>query len=173
MRRVFIAVLILSLPSLVAVTVYYYATKKTPTRRDGVATVATVAGTGHPGTEDGTRQTASFSDPFGIAIDKNGNVMVADAGDSNRIKRISAQGEVQTIAGSSEGHADGAATQAQFNTPSAIAFDKDGNLIIADTSNNRLRKLTVESNTVATVAGSGRAGFKDGAAGDAGFDGPL
>jgi DNA-binding beta-propeller fold protein YncE len=173
MRRIFIAVLILSLPSVVAITVYYYAIKRTPTRRDSIGTVATVAGTGHPGLEDGTRQTASFSDPFGIAVDKNGNVMVADAGDSNRIKRISAQGNVETLAGSSEGNADGPAPLAQFNTPSGIAFDKADNLIIADTSNHRLRKLTVESNTVTTIAGSGRAGFKDGAANDAEFDGPI
>src|ERR1044072_3462421 len=116
MRKILIAILILSLPSAVAITVYYYATKKVPTSRTAVGEVSTVAGTGHPGTEDGTRQKASFSDPFGIAVDKRGNVIIADGGESNRIRRITEKGEVQTLAGSTEGFADGYASDAQFNT---------------------------------------------------------
>ncbi|HKS40849.1 MAG TPA: NHL repeat-containing protein [Blastocatellia bacterium] len=172
MRKILIAILILSLPSAVAIAVYYYATKKEPTKRDAVGQVATVAGTGHPGTEDGARQTARFSDPFGIAVDRRGNVIVADGGQSNRIKKITEKGEVQTVAGSTEGFADGPALEAQFNTPSGIAIDKDANIIIADTSNNRIRKLSAEGR-VSTVAGSGISGFKDGAASGAQFDGPV
>ena len=172
MRKILIAILILSLPSAVAITVYYYATKKEPTKRDAVGHVATVAGTGQPGTEDGTRQTARFSDPFGIAVDKRGNVLVADGGQSNRIKKITEKGEVQTVAGSTEGFADGNALEAKFNTPSGITIDKDANLIIADTSNNRIRKLSPEGR-VSTIAGSGIGGFKDGAASGAQFDGPV
>lgn len=172
MRKLLIAILILSLPSAVAITVYYYATRKEPTKRDAVGQVATVAGTGQPGTEDGARQTARFSDPFGIAVDKRNNVIVADGGQSNRIKKITDKGEVQTVAGSTEGFADGPALEAQFNTPSGIVIDKDGNLIIADTSNNRIRQLSPEGR-VSTIAGSGVAGFKDGAASGAEFDGPV
>jgi sugar lactone lactonase YvrE len=172
MRKILIAILILSLPSAVAIAVYYYAIRKEPTKRDAVGQVATVAGTGQPGTEDGMRHTASFSDPFGIAIDKRGNVIVSDGGQSNRIKRITEKGEVQTVAGSTEGFADGDALEAQFNTPSGIAIDKDGNVVIADTSNNRIRKLSSDGR-VSTVAGSGVAGFKDGAASGAQFDGPI
>jgi len=172
MRKLLTAILILSLPSAVAIVVYYYATKKEPTKRDAVGQVATVAGTGQPGTDDGARQTARFSDPFGIAIDKRGNVIVADGGQSNRIKKITEKGEVQTIAGSTEGFADGNALEAQFNTPSGLVIDKDANLIIADTSNNRIRKLSPEGR-VSTIAGSGIRGFKDGAASEAEFDGPV
>jgi sugar lactone lactonase YvrE len=172
MRKILIAILILSLPSAVAVAVYYYAVRKAPTNRAAVGEVATVAGTGQPGTADGMRHTAGFSDPFGIAFDKRNNVIIADGGQSNCIKRITEKGEVQTIAGSTEGFADGPALEAQFNTPSGIVIDKDGNLIIADTSNNRIRKLSTEGR-VSTIAGSGPAGFKDGAAGEAQFDGPL
>lgn len=172
MRKILLAILILSLPSAVAITVYYYATKKAPTKRDAVGQVATVAGTGQPGTEDGTRQTARFSDPFGIAVDKRNNVIIADGGQSNRIKKITEKGEVQTVAGSTEGFADGNALEAQFNTPSGIVIDKDGNLIIADTSNNRIRKLSPEGR-VSTVAGNGVAGFQDGDANGAAFDGPV
>jgi sugar lactone lactonase YvrE len=173
MRKILIAILILALPSAVAITVYYYATRKAPTSRDALGDVATVAGTGRPGTEDGTRQTASFSDPFGIAVDKRGNVIIADGGESNRIRRITERGEVQTLAGSTEGFDDNYASAAQFNTPSGVAIDKDGNIIIADTSNNRIRMLSADGRIVSTVAGSGVAGFRDGPAGEAQFDGPV
>ena len=99
-------------------------------------------------------------------------MIVADGGQSNRIKKITEKGEVQTIAGSTEGFADGNALEAQFNTPSGIVIDKDANLIIADTSNNRIRKLSPEGR-VSTIAGSGISGFKDGAASGAEFDGPV
>ena len=65
------------------------------------------------------------------------------------------------------------ALEAQFNTPSAIAFDRAGNLLIADTSNNRIRKLSADYLTVTTVAGSGVQGLKDGAASEAQFDAPV
>src|ERR1044072_2993962 len=172
MRKLLIAILILSLPSAVAIAVYYYATKKEPTKRDAVGQVATVAGTGQPGIEDGARQTARFSDPFGLAGDKRGNVSGADGGQSNRKKKITEKGEVKTVASSTECFADGPALEAKFNTPSGIAIDKDANIIIADTSNNRIRKLSAEGR-VSTVAGSGISGFKDGSASGAQFDGPV
>jgi sugar lactone lactonase YvrE len=99
-------------------------------------------------------------------------VIVADAGRSNRIRIITQDG-VKTIAGSDEGFRDGDALRAQFNTPSGIAIDKAGSIIIADTSNNRIRKLSADARTVSTIAGSGAAGFKDGPAAEAQFDGPI
>jgi sugar lactone lactonase YvrE len=173
MRKILLAVLILALPSAVAVNVYYFYARPIPTRPDALGSVSTIAGTGHPGVEDGKADKASFSDPFGIAIDKNGNVIVADAGKSNRLRRIDQDGDVKTIAGSEEGFRDGDALRAQFNTPSGIAIDKKGNVIIADTSNNRIRKLSADGRTVTTIAGSGAVGFKDGAAAEAEFDGPM
>jgi sugar lactone lactonase YvrE len=173
MRRILIAVLILALPSAVAITVYYFFARPIPTRSDAVGSVSTLAGTGAPGLEDGKADQARFSDPFGIAIDKHGDLIVADAGQANRIRRITPDGRVITIAGSDEGFRDGDALRAQFNTPSGVAVDKEGNVIIADTSNNRIRKLSADGLTVSTIAGSGVPGFKDGPALEARFDGPI
>ncbi|MEK6409067.1 MAG: NHL repeat-containing protein [Acidobacteriota bacterium] len=173
MRRILLAVLILALPTAVAVGVYLFVNKSIPTDREAVGNATTIAGTGYPGVEDGPVTSASFNDPFGVAVDRRGNVIVADGGQSNRIRRIRVDGRVETIAGSTEGFADGDAMRAQFNTPSGIAIDKNGNLIIADTSNNRVRKLSSDGRSVSTIAGSGVAGFKDGPATEAEFDGPI
>jgi sugar lactone lactonase YvrE len=173
MRKILLAVLILALPSAVAITVYYFFARPIPTRRDAVGSVATLAGTGAPGVEDGKANQASFSDPFGIVIDRHGDLIVADAGQANRIRRITTDGRVITIAGSDEGFRDGDALRAQFNTPSGVAVDKEGNVIIADTSNNRIRKLSADGLTVSTIAGNGVPGFKDGPALESQFDGPI
>ena len=173
MRRVLIAVLILALPTATAIFVYIFLTKLPPTNPQALGRVATIAGTGAPGVNDGAAMSANFSDPFGIVVDKRGNVIVADGGQSNRIRRISVDGKVHTIAGSTEGFADGNALQAQFNTPSGVAIDNKGNIIIADTSNNRIRRLSNDGTAVSTVAGSGTPGLRDGPAGEAQFDGPV
>src|SRR5215208_279677 len=106
MRKPIIALLILLIPSLVAVAVYYLVTKRIPTSRAVVGDVATLAGAGRPGVEDGKSQAAAFSDPFGIAVDNRGNVIIADAGESNRLRRITPKGEVVVMAGSGEGFKD-------------------------------------------------------------------
>jgi sugar lactone lactonase YvrE len=173
MRRVILAVLILILPTTTAIVVYLVVSKTTPTNREASGRVTTIAGSGAPGFEDGPALSARFSDPFGVAVDKRGNVIVADGGQSNRIRRVTVDGNVQTIAGSSEGFADGNALQAQFNTPSGIVIDNGGNVVIADTSNNRIRKLSTDGSKVSTIAGSGSAGLRDGRAADAQFDGPI
>jgi hypothetical protein len=173
MRRIVLAVLILVLPTTTAIVVYLVVSKTTPTNREASGLVTTIAGSGAPGVNDGPALSASFSDPFGIAVDKGGNVIVADGGQSNRIRRVTVEGKVETIAGSIEGFADGNALQAQFNTPSGIAIDRAGNIIIADTSNNRIRKLSTDGTKVSTIAGSGVAGFKDGRPDEAQFDGPI
>ncbi|HJQ27266.1 MAG TPA: gluconolaconase [Blastocatellia bacterium] len=172
MRKTLIVITAVALLGVAAFFVYLYATKPKPTNANAVGRVTTYAGTGAPGSADGPRQAASFGDPFGVAADRRGNVLVSD-GATSRIRLITPQGEVKTIAGAGEGYADGPALEAQFNTPSAIAFDAAGNLIIADTANNRIRKLSADYQTVSTIAGSGAQGFKDGAAGAAQFDGPI
>src|SRR5262245_30603626 len=107
MRRVVLAVLILVLPSAVAIAVYFFVTKLPPTNRQAVGHVTTIAGSGAPGCTDGEAKSSSFSDPFGIVVDRRGNVIVGDAGQSNQIRRITVEGKVHTIAGSIEGFADG------------------------------------------------------------------
>jgi sugar lactone lactonase YvrE len=173
MRRIILAVLILTLPTATAIVVYLIVNKKVPTNRKAIGLVTTIAGAGQPGVQDGPALLASFSDPFGIAVDRRGNVYVADGGESNRIRRLTPEGRVETVAGSTEGFADGNASEARFNTPSGIAIDRAGNLLIADTSNNRIRKLSADGRTVSTIAGSGAAGFTDGSASEAEFNGPI
>ncbi|PYT07534.1 MAG: hypothetical protein DMF60_06880, partial [Acidobacteria bacterium] len=172
-KKTLLGIIILLAPSAVAIFVYLNVTSNIPTSREAVGLVRTIAGAAYPGVEDGSVVTATFSDPFGIVVDKRGNVIVADAGQSNRIRRITVDGKVETIAGSSEGFADGDAGRAQFNTPSGIAIDKGGNLVIADTSNNRVRRLSADGRQVSTIAGSGVAGLKDGPGDEAQFDGPI
>jgi sugar lactone lactonase YvrE len=172
-RKIILLVLVLLIAVAAIVSVFFISkTKKLPTNRTAIGKVTTLAGAGYPNVTDGAALQAAFSDPFGIAIDSKGNVIIADGGAGNRIRRITPQGNVETIAGSDEGFADGNALQAKFNTPSGIAIDQDDNIIIADTSNNRIRKLD-KKGLVTTIAGSGAAGYKDGQTSDAMFDAPI
>ncbi len=135
--------------------------------------VLTLAGEGTPGLRDGaTASLSRFADPFGVAVDKDGNVFVADAGTSNRIRKIDARGGVSTVAGGAEGFGDGANGAASFDTPSGLALDASGNLYVADTSNNRIRRVSPEG-VVTTVAGDGAASIRDGDASQAEFNAPV
>src|SRR5215213_10423 len=171
MRKVIIAVIVLAiLGSATAYFVYRLRHKPLPTPIGWKAHVTTVAGDGSPLVRDGKQ--SGFSDPFGVAVADDGTVYVADAGESNRIRKISPDGNVTTLAGSSEGFADGIGPSASFNTPSALALGPDGNLYIADTGNNRIRKIT-PAGQVSTVAGDGTAGYVDGPVAQAQFNGPI
>jgi sugar lactone lactonase YvrE len=171
MRRILIGVSVLLLPTIVVLTVFLIATKKIPTNREAVGNVGSLAGSGSPVFADGKVASSGFCDPFGIAVDPKGYVIVSDGGDANRIRRISPSGIVETLAGSSEGFADGDSAGAKFDTPSGIDVGRSGDIFVADTSNNRIRK--VSDGQVSTLAGSGAAGFQDGPAAEAQFDGPL
>jgi glucose/arabinose dehydrogenase len=142
------------------------------TRAGWAARVATVAGDGSPGARDGAAAGASFGEPYGVAVGPDGSVYVSDAGESNRIRKVTPLGEVQTLAGGREGFADGAGAGAAFSTPSGLALDAAGNLYVADTGNNRVRRVTPEG-VVTTLAGDGAAGFRDGAGTQAQFDAPV
>jgi sugar lactone lactonase YvrE len=136
------------------------------------ARVTTLAGDGIPGTVDGPAATSRFDDPFGVALDRQGKVYVADAGNSNRIRSIAPDGTVATFAGGSEGFIDGKGTAAAFHTPSALAFDHEGNLYVADTGNHAIRKIAKDG-TVTTLAGNGTRGDADGIGRAAQFNGPV
>jgi sugar lactone lactonase YvrE len=124
-----------------------------------VATVRTLAGNGIQGASDGQAQLSSFFNPSGISVDANENVYVADT-NNHRIRKIS-QGLTSTFAGSTSGFADGTGVIAKFNFPQGVAIDLAGNVYVADTNNNRIRKI-LSSGVVSTVAGSGTLGFSDG-----------
>src|ERR1700752_3928000 len=169
MRKLLVVIFLLAIAG--AIFGYLvYRRRPLPTPVGWKAHVTTLAGDGSPLFRDGRQ--SGFSDPFGVAVAKDGTIYVADAGESNRIRKISPDGNVTTLAGGSEGYADGVGPAASFNTPSALALGPDGNLFVADTGNNRIRKITPQGQ-VSTVAGDGTAGYVDGPLDKAQFNGPI
>jgi serine/threonine protein kinase, bacterial len=104
-------------------------------------TVSTIAGGDKEGSTDGSVATALFEYPNDIVADEAGNLFVLDM---SRVRKISANGEVTTIAGSDDGYADGEGAYAKFFTPDGIGIDLQGNIYVADTNNNRIRKISFE-----------------------------
>ena len=146
---------------------------------DGVVT--TLAGTaGMSGSADGPGSAASFSNPYGLAVDASGNVYVADTGNetisNNTIRKITSAGVVTTLAGTAgiSGSADGIGSAARFNFPAGVAVDASGNVYVADLFNNTVRKITSVA-VVTTLAGTGKGGpgSVDGAGSAARFNQPT
>ncbi len=124
-------------------------------------TLATVAGNGDPGFsgDDGPAKEARLSSPAGLAMDAAGNLYIADE-QNNRIRRVSPNGTIQTVAGNGEGKFagdGGPATAASLGLPDGVAVDAAGNLYIADTASHRIRKVTTDG-TMHTIAGSDQYG---------------
>jgi len=129
-------------------------------RRVSGGIINTIAGTSQAGFGgDGSAATsAMFSTPAAVAVDASGNVYVEDL-DNNRIRRFVPGGAINTYAGTATSIGDGGpSTQARLNRPSGAAVDSSGNLYIADTGENRVRKVTL-SGTITTVAGTGQTGL--------------
>ena len=134
--------------------------------------VSTLAGSGSKGWKNGAAHEAEFQYPWGVAIDNDGSIVVADWG-NHQIRRIESDGQVSTLAGSgSKGFKDGAAHEAQFDLPSGVAINSDGSIVVADSFNHRIRQIKANGQ-VSTLAGSGSKGFKDGAAHEAQFFDPT
>lgn len=133
-------------------------------------TVTTFAGSGARKFEDGIGTNASFNIPEGLVFDSSQNLYVVDAYNS-RIRKITPSAVVSTIAGTGEqGSNDGDGINASFNYPQGITVDPNDNLYIADTYNNKIRKIT-PSGVVSTIAGTGERGWRDGNTKDATFNG--
>ena len=125
------------------------------------------------GNLNGTGTAARFGAPSGVACDASGNVYVADQG-NHRIRRIvAATGVVSTLAGSTQGFADGTGSAAQFNTPTGVACDASGNVYVADQYNQRIRRIVAATGAVSTLAGNGTAGFADATGSAAQFNRPY
>jgi len=106
--------------------------------------VWTLAGSGEGDVRDGSLFTASFYQPTGITVDKNGVIYVSDG---NSVRKIGggAFPYVATISSRDRGLKDGALSRAQFNRPSGMAIDGDGNMIVADSENRLIRGISSRS----------------------------
>ena len=124
--------------------------------------ITTIAGNGsraYSG-DGGAATNASLASPYGVALDGSGDLYIADSG-NNRIRKVDISGTITTVAGNGNGKYAGdgvAATNASLYAPSGVAFDMAGNLHIADSSNNRVRKVDTNG-TITTVAGKAGAAY--------------
>jgi trimeric autotransporter adhesin len=154
----------LSAPQAVAVDStgnVFFAGQNAVLRLDATTGILTlVAGNGTPGFsgDNGFATNAQLSYPTGVAVDYAGNIYIADSG-TNRIRKVT-NGVITTIAGNgTEGYSgdNGPAACAQLDQPGGVAVDSAGDVYIADTYNQRIRKVT--SGVITTVAGVGTYGF--------------
>ena len=134
--------------------------------------IALVAG-GDWGHADGEGARARFADVHGgsLVAGPDGTLFLTD--DRRYVRKITVEGQVSTLAGGPvTGFADGLGAQARFNGPAGLAVDGDGNVLMADAGNHRIRRITPDG-TVTTLAGSGASGSADGDAASATFTGPT
>lgn len=126
---------------------------------------------GNIGSADGVGTAASFYAPGGIAMDASGNIYVGEAGNHD-IRKISPAGVVTTFAGNvAGGSSNGIGTAASFSSLQGIAVDAAGNVYVADSGNQLIRKITPDGD-VTTFAGNGVAGADNGPAASASFHSP-
>ncbi|MBI3890864.1 MAG: putative Ig domain-containing protein, partial [Candidatus Wallbacteria bacterium] len=128
-----------------------------------LGTIETFAGTGSTGVSaDGAPAASSRLDtPTGLAFDAGGQLFIADSG-NHRVVSVSADGSMRLFAGTgAPGFSgdQGQAALAQLRSPRGLSFDSDGNLLIADAGNHRVRRVEAATGNIFTLAGTGAAGF--------------
>ncbi len=140
--------------------IYIADTKNHCIRKVDVRTgnISTIAGTGTAGYsgDGGSATAAELNSPFSVIVDGSGNVYIADS-ENNRIRRIDRAGIISTIAGTgaeSYGGDGGPAATAQLRGPRGVAVDGSGNVYIADTGNERIRRID-RAGIISTIAGTG------------------
>jgi len=131
-------------------------------RRVSAGTITTVGGTGVQGFagDASTASSAEFDSPAGIAVASDGRIFVADT-QNNRLRVIATDGTIQTFAGTgAAGYAGdgGPATAASLDLPHGITLDAAGDVLFADSNNQRIRVITPQG-TISTIAGNGVQGF--------------
>ena len=127
---------------------------------DAFGVITTVAGSGQQGFggDGGSATSALLDSPQGIAVDAGGTLYIADS--RNHRVRAVVSGIISTIAGTGVAGFSGdsgSATAAQLDLPTAVSVDASGNLFVADTNNQRIRRIS--AGVITTVAGSGQQGF--------------
>jgi sugar lactone lactonase YvrE len=119
--------------------------------------VITLAGNGEDGFADGQGDAARFYWPEGVTLAANDEIVAADTY-NHAIRVVTPGGAVRTLAGNGEaGFADGQGAAARFKHAEGLARDKDGSILVADSDNNAVRRVTMKGE-VSTVAGNGEAG---------------
>ena len=140
----------------------------------GDGKVTTLVGVGEAkGFADGQRAAARFNEPAGLALDVDGDLIVADVSNSCIRKVMTAEGRVSTVAGCAGQHefADGEGVAAHFYFPQGVAVDGSNIILVADKNNHRIRMIAGANARVTTVAGNAEAGAVDGAS--ARFNKPM
>lgn len=134
--------------------------------------VSTIAGSGNYGTSNGIGTAATFGNPTGIECDKFGNIYIADHL-THIIRKIDSLGFVTTLAGKpyQMGDADGQGNQASFRRPYGLTLDQNGDILVADEWNHKIRKIT-PSGLVSTIAGTGQIGSENSLALSSSFNYP-
>ena len=133
--------------------------------------VETLAGNGSTVFSNGIGTNATFYAPYGVAVGTNGFLYVADAS-NNRIRKINIlSSNVETFAGSTRGSADG--TNATFRNPYGLTVDANGIVYVADTGNNRIRRINTSSNVTTSAGGGSFGDFADGIGTSARFNEPT
>lgn len=138
-----------------------------------IGAVSTIAGLlGNPGIADGSGSTARFRFPTGITSDGGGALYVTDQ--NHTVRRVTTTGAVTTIAGAAapSGSSDGTGDAARFFAPRGAAYDAAGNLYVADTGNNVIRKVSPDGTTSRLAGSAGASGSDDGTETAARFNGP-
>jgi streptogramin lyase len=136
---------------------------------DALGNVSTVAGLGFatPGFTNGTTRNATFNMPSGVAVDGAGNIYVADTGNS-AVRKIDTHGNVTTFVPAQTGSFVASGAGAAVRYPYGVAVDAAGNVYVADSGNNAIRKINTLGNITTIVGGPGRPlGFVNGDAGTA------
>ncbi|WP_372789242.1 hypothetical protein [Paraconexibacter sp.] len=127
---------------------------------DGTATITTIAGGGTGGLgDDGPATDAQLAFPGGVAAGPNNTILIADR-EHRRIRRVDGTGTITTIAGGGAGGLgdSGPATNAQLEAPSGVAAGPNDTILIADTGNQRIRRID-SAGTITTIAGTGTQGY--------------